>query len=467
MGKCSAGKEKKKLKWWQLSLIGVGCTIGTGFFLGSGLGIKLAGPAILLSFIVAAISTFIVYDALAAMSIDDPQKGSFRTYAKKAFGKPMGFMNGWMYWFSEMLIMGSQLTALSLFSRFWFPDIPMWVFASIFAVLGLLVIIIGTQLFEKIENISAIVKIAAVLMFVIIAILGLTGVIGGKDTFDLPSSMKEFFPTDWKKIWSSLIFAFFAFGGIEVMGIMSLRLENKEDTPKAGKMMILCLTVIYLVSLSLVVSILQWDQINTDKSPFLSVLDLYKIKLVPHLFNSALIIAGFSTMTASLFAITTMLVTLSEDKDAPKFLSKKGRFAIPVPAFLVTTAGLALSIVLSLVMPDKVYEYFTTGAGLLILYNWLLILATYSKLGELTFMDKLKRNAGIFFILMAVTGTLFTKGTRGGFFVSIGFLAFVGIVTAIVSLKRKNKEKRIKIYNANRKKKTHAKRKKKKHPKKQ
>ena len=466
MGKCAVGKEKKKLKWWQLSLIGVGCTIGTGFFLGSGLGIKLAGPAILLSFIVAAIATFIVYDALAAMSIDDPQKGSFRTYAKKAFGKPMGFMNGWMYWFSEMLIMGSQLTALSLFSRFWFPDIPMWVFASIFAVLGLLVIIIGTQLFEKIENISAIVKIAAILMFVIIAILGVTGVIGGKDSFDLPSSMKEFFPTDWKNIWSSLIFAFFAFGGIEVMGIMSMRLENKEDAPKAGRWMIICLTVIYLASLFFVVSILQWDQVNTDKSPFLSVMNLYNIKLVPHLFNSALIIAGFSTMTASLFAITTMLVTLSEDKDAPKFLSKKGRFAIPVPAFLVTAAGLALSIFLSLVMPDKVYEYFTTGAGLLILYNWLLILATYSKLIELKFWDKLKRNIGILFILLAITGTLFAKGTRGGFFVSIGFLTFVGLVTVFISMKRKIKEKKIKQFNANRKKKSHGKRKKKKRPKK-
>lgn len=431
--------EQKKLHWWQLSLIGVGCTIGTGFFLGSGLGIRLAGPAILISFLLAACTTYIVYEALAKMTQKDPQKGSFRTYSRKAFGRSFGFLNGWVYWFSEMLIMGSQLTALSLFSRFWFPEFPLWVFAAIFGALGLIVIIIGTKLFEPMENVSAIIKVSAILMFVIIVILGLCGVIDGKESLDVPTTVKEIFPTDWKKTWSSLVFAFFAFGGIEVLGIMSMRLEDKSEAPKAGRVMIFALTVIYIVSLSFVVMMLPWNKVNLNESPFLTILNDYPIKIIPHLFNGALIIAGFSTMSASLFSVGNMLVTLAEDRDAPRILGKKGRFAIPLPAFAVMVAGLLLSIVLSRVMPDKVYEYFTTGASLLILYNWILILLTYSKLTDLKKKEKIKRTVGLGLIILAITGTIIEKDTRMGFFVSLAFVSLVGIVTIIMSIIRKRK----------------------------
>ena len=431
--------EQKKLHWWQLSLIGVGCTIGTGFFLGSGLGIRLAGPAILISFLLAACTTYIVYEALAKMTQKDPQKGSFRTYSRKAFGRSFGFLNGWVYWFSEMLIMGSQLTALSLFSRFWFPELPLWVFAAIFGALGLLVIIIGTKLFEPMENVSAIIKVSAILMFVIIVILGLCGVIDGKESLDVPTTVKEMFPTDWKKTWSSLVFAFFAFGGIEVLGIMSMRLEDKSEAPKAGKFMIFALTVIYILSLGFVVMMLPWNKVNLNESPFLTILSGYPIKIMPHLFNGALIIAGFSTMSASLFSVGNMLVTLAEDRDAPRILGKKGRFAIPLPAFAVMVAGLLLSIVLSRVMPDKVYEYFTTGASLLILYNWILILLTYSKLTELKKKEKIKRTVGLGLIILAITGTIIEKDTRMGFFVSLAFVSLVGIVTIIIAIIRRRK----------------------------
>lgn len=57
------------LKWWQLSLIGVGCTIGTGFFLGSAIGIKITGPSIVFSFILAAIGTYAVYSLLDRKSV--------------------------------------------------------------------------------------------------------------------------------------------------------------------------------------------------------------------------------------------------------------------------------------------------------------------------------------------------------------------------------------------------------------
>lgn len=136
-------EEQGNLRWWQLSLLGVASTIGTGYFLGTGIGIRMAGPSILIAFVLAAAGTYTVFEVLARMTADRPEQGSFRSYAKRAFGRWAGFGSGWVYWCSELLIMGSQLTALSLFSRFWFPGVPMWIFAIGYAVLGLAVIFFG------------------------------------------------------------------------------------------------------------------------------------------------------------------------------------------------------------------------------------------------------------------------------------------------------------------------------------
>ncbi len=150
--KSHTSSKEGNLIWWQLSLIGIGCTIGTGYFLGSSIGVEITGPSIVISFLLAALGTFIVFNVLAKMTSEDPQEGSFCYYAGKAFGKWAEFSCGWNYWCSNILIMGSQLTALAILSRFWFPHIPLWIFAAGYAILSILVVISGTKGFDKIEN---------------------------------------------------------------------------------------------------------------------------------------------------------------------------------------------------------------------------------------------------------------------------------------------------------------------------
>ncbi|MBO0994565.1 amino acid permease [Bacillus sp. SD088] len=433
-------REGKKLAWWQLSLLGVGCIIGTGYFLGSGIGLKMTGPSMLISFILAAIGTYIVAEALAKMSAQDPQQGSFRSYAKKAYGPWAGFSSGWVYWFSEMLITGSQLTALSILSRFWFPNVPLWLFASGFAILGVIVVLIGTKGFEHTQNIFAVMKVAAIVMFIVIAIGVLFGFFGGNHhDIRIPTNMREFMPQGMKGLWASLIFGFYAFGGIEIMGIMAVRLKKKEEAKKAVTIMLMMLTFIYLLSLILAI-VLATHQFNTKESPFVIALEPYNITFFPHVFNGGIIIAGFSTMAASLFAVTSMVVTLAEDGDAPKFFSKKGKLKVQPFALCLTILGLIASIVLSRIMPDRVYEYITTAAGLMLLYNWFFILISFPRLIKATGFGHVKRFAGMALILLAVSGTLIDKTSRSGFFVSILFVVIVVIVVVIRHFTKKKKK---------------------------
>ncbi|UJF34944.1 amino acid permease [Paenibacillus hexagrammi] len=429
------------MKWWQLSLFGVACTIGTGYFLGSGIAIKVGGASVVLLFILAAFGTYIVFDVLSRMTAKNPQKGSFQVYARKAYGRWAGFSSGWVYWCSELLIMGSQLIALSLFTRVWLPNMPMWLLSAGYAILGITVILLGTKAFERAEHVFAVVKVSAIVMFLVIAAAALFGWLKGNAPEPrFPATSRVMFPGGGLGTWSSFIYAFYAFGGIEIMGLMATRLKNPQEAPKSGKIMLLLLTLIYIASLVLVLTLVPIDQMNGKDSPFQIALNSYQIPLVPHIFNAILIVAGFSTMVASLFAVTTIMVTLAEDQDAPGIFARKtkGKRKVPLPAIGLTSIGISSSVFMALLLPEELFEYITTAAGIMLLYNWLFILLSSGRLLDLSVWGKIKRFLGMGLILAAVGGTCFHPTSRPGFWISLLFIGIIGVLTFIVELVRKN-----------------------------
>lgn len=426
------------MAWWQLSLLGIGCTLGTGFFLGTSMAIHKSGPAVLIPFLLAAICTYIVYDALVKMSVENPDKGSFRTYAKQAFGRWAGFSNGWVYLISELLIMGSQLMALGIFTKFWFPVLPLWIAASIYAAIGLVVILTGMKGFENFQNIFGALKAAAIIMFIIVAVVIIMRGTPSTTMASLQANYEAFFSQGLKGIWLGLLYAFYAYGGIEVMGLMVIDLKNPKEAPKAGRIMLIVITVIFIMAIALALVLVSWKDFSIDESPFITALQGYHIPFVADIFNGVLIIAGFSTMVASLYAVITILTTLAEDHDAPAILAKKGKMKVPFPAFLFLTSGLVITIVIGFLMPEKIFEYLITAAGLMLIYNWLFILMTYWKLMELTKWGHVKNGIGMLLIAVTVSGTLGEKTSRLGFYVSLLFIALISVATWIVVKRQKN-----------------------------
>jgi L-asparagine transporter-like permease len=430
------------LTWPKLTLLGLAFTTGTGFFLGTSLAIERTGFSVLLLFLIAAICTYFVFDALAKMIAQKAEKGSFRAYSNKAFGRWAGFSHGWMYWLSEMLILGSQLTAIGLFTRFWFPNIQLWILASIFAALGVVVVLLGTKGFEKAEDIFAIVKIAAILMFIILAVLVITGVLG-KDTAHMhaPKQLSDLFKDGFMGLWTALIYVFFAFAGIEVMGLMATELKNPKEAPKAGKVMISIISVLFIVSVGFAMLLAPLDQFNPNESPFVTALKDIHLTVIVHIFNGVLIIAGFSSLVASLYSVTQMMHTIAAAGDAPKILTKQSKRKIPYASLVLTVIGMIVSIVIALLLPKKVYEYITTAGGLMLLYSWLFMVFAARKLLKLSTWDHIKTISAIILIAVAATGTLFNEISRPGFFASIAFLAIIGAVVLIMRKKWKSTDK--------------------------
>lgn len=102
----------RQLRTRHLTMMGLGSAIGAGLFLGSGVGIATAGPAILLSYAVAGLLIIFVMRMLAEMASARPASGSFSVYAEEALGPWAGFLLGWLYWF--MLVAFAALAGLML-----------------------------------------------------------------------------------------------------------------------------------------------------------------------------------------------------------------------------------------------------------------------------------------------------------------------------------------------------------------
>lgn len=431
------GKEAA-LEWWQLSLIGIGSIIGAGFFLGTGISIGNAGPSIVAGYLIGGVTAYLVFAALAEMTVGDPQPGSFRTYARKAYGPWMGFMSGWIYWIAGLLIMSSEIAALSIFTRFWFPNVPLWIFAIVYSVLGFGINALGTKHFGKIESMFAVLKTATLVAFIGFGVLFATGTIVPKEVADARAyaALRPFLPNGWSGFWSSLIFVLFSYGGIEVLGLASVELKNKQDAPKAGSVAIFFLTAIYIISLLFVFYVTDWTRISGQESPFVTALSAFRFPYLDSLFNVIIVSAAFSTMVGALYAVTTVMVSLAQDGDAPQMFAQINKRGIPANSLMLSASGLAVAVGSSYFLPNTVYEYVTTAAGLLLIVNWTIILS--SQVRNRAFGGKASGGyrligypytsyLGIGFIAFTITGALLHVHERIGSYVSLGIITLIAV----------------------------------------
>jgi len=442
------------ITWWQLSLIGIGSIVGAGFFLGTSIAIGLTGPSVIIAFLIAGLIGYITFSALAEMKINDPETGSFRDYVRKAFGNNIAFISGWMFWTAGVLIMASEVTALSEFSRYWFPQIPLYVFSIIYSFLGLGINLLGVKDFGKIEAFFAIVKITTLVLFIIFGVLFILGYVlpkgGVAGTPFISLSSLNWFPKGIKGLWSSIIFALFPFAGVVVVGAASNQLKKKESILKAINVLNLALVFLYVTSLFMILKMVHWQQIQVNKSPFVTALSVFNIPFINSIFNIVIISAAFSTFVGALFAITNVLLSLAKDHEAPQIVMRKNKRGVNVIALLLGTSFLLVTILLSFILPGTIYEYLTTAGSVLLIANWIIILAAQIKnrrnypIQSNTKIKPFKMlfapyssYLGIVLVIFALIGVVFNPIQRIGLFVSIGIVAIITFAYSRIIVKSK------------------------------
>ena len=219
-------------------MIAIGGAIGTGLFMGSGKTISLAGPSILLVYAIIGGFLFFVMRAMGELLLSNLNYKSFRDIAEDILGPWAGFFAGWTYWFCWIVIGVADLTAVTAYAAYWFPDLPKWVAATSLVLLLLVLNLVTVKLFGEIEFWFALIKIVAIVGLVVVAVLmvvsGFISPDGHQANIANLWSDGGFFPRGSEGFLAGFQIAFFAFLGIELVGTAAAETEEPEGDPAEG-----------------------------------------------------------------------------------------------------------------------------------------------------------------------------------------------------------------------------------------
>ncbi|MBC6975921.1 amino acid permease [Bacillus sp. Xin] len=382
---------QRRLSTRQLSMIAIGGAIGTGLFLGSGMAIGLAGPSVLLSYGIGAVIAFLLMGCLAEMTVAHPTSGSFGAYAEHYIGQWAGFTVRYAYWVSIVAAVGTEVTAVSVYMKYWFPTAPGWIWVILFS--GILIFINATSvnLFGTIEYWFSMVKIIAILGFILLGAYVVFGT-NANPEMGVQNYINDggFFPNGWWGMWVAVCVAIFSYLSIEMIAVTAGEAKDPEKAvPKALRSTIYRLIIFYLCTLALMLMIVPWKVAGVDKSPFVKVMELIHITGASGIMNFVVLIAALSAMNSQLYITTRMMFSLSRAGYAPKrfgILSKKG---VPVSALFLSTIGIALATVVTIISPNQAFMLMMGISMFGAMFTWMMIFVTH-----LYFRKKWDKNGG-------------------------------------------------------------------------
>jgi len=372
---------KRHLKARHIRLMALGSTIGVGLFLGAGTAISQAGPAIIFAYLLAGIVAFVVLRALGEMAVHQPVAGSFAQYANDYVSPFMGYMVGWSYWFYWMIVGVAEVTAVGIYMGVWFPEYPQWIWAiSALLMMGLLNFI-AVRLFGEIEFWFALIKVVAIIVMISIGFsvifLGFTN---GWEPIGFDNLWKHggFFPTGIEGFLISIQMAMFAYIGIEMIGLSAGETEAPEKTiPIAINSLMIRIVIFYVGALLVILAIYPWNEIsNQGGSPFVAMFEKLGLREAAGVVNFVVITAALSSCNAGIFSAGRLLLSLSSNGYAPKFLQKISSSGVPKGAIFMTVLLSGAGTLLNYFVPEKAFLYLTSALTLIGLCVWIAILYT-------------------------------------------------------------------------------------------
>lgn len=369
-------RHEKGLSAWQLTMMAMGCVIGGSFFLGSAVAIEAAGPSILISFILGGILIYFILYALSEMTVANPDSGSFYIFTAKVFGPGAGFVVGWVYWTGMVLAMSSEATAVSILVREWIPNISIPLLGGAIIIGTTLVNLLGADKLSKLESSLAIVKVFAVIAFIVIGLLLIIGLIPGVDAVGLGEVAREpLMPGGLRSIPGSMLIIIFSYAGFEIIGLASSEAENPNKTiPKAIAYTVIGLVGLYILSTLILLPLIPTAILTEDVSPMVAALSRWGMGWAGTVINFILVTAILSTMMASMFGLGRMMRSVADEGHAPKWLKEKTD--IPFRGILFSGFAMLVGLGAGMFFP-RVYLFLISAGGFATLLTYAAILATH------------------------------------------------------------------------------------------
>jgi AAT family amino acid transporter len=447
---------QRRLTTRQLTMIAIGSAIGVGLFLGSTVTIGLAGPGVIVTYVIGAAIALVMGYALAEMAVVHPLAGSFGVYAERYLSPWFGFAVRATYAFIQILAVGAEVTAVAIYFGFWFAAVPQWVWVA--SVAAGLVALNTAQVsrFGEVEYWFALIKVIAILAFIAVGIGLITGIgpapaVGVSNLFNGPGG---FLPHGWRGVWLALTLVITSYMGIEVIAVTAGEAEHPETSiPRAMRSMVLRLIIFYVLAIGVMLMMTPWNRIGESGrgitgSPFVRAFASAGIPYAAGVMNLVVISAALSSANSNLYLTTRMLFSLSRSGYAPPWLSSVSDTGVPLRAVAIASGGMAVAILLAIYAPGRGFLalYGTAVAGML--FIWIVILCTYLRfraalppehLARLPIRMPAHRVGAVFGIvsLTAITLTTFAPELPDLRYTVPSFLAFLAVISIPYARMRK------------------------------
>ncbi|BCQ06199.1 amino acid transporter [Cutibacterium avidum] len=326
------------MKGRHLVMMSLGSAIGTGLFVGSGKGVAAAGPATLVAYVVAGLLVIAIMYMLGEMVAAHPDSGAFSVYTSRAMGPAAGFAMGWVWWIELVIVVAAEaIAAASTLVAMW-PIAPVWLLTLIFLVVLTAINLLGVDRFGEFEFWFALLKVAAVLVFLVIGVLLICGVLAA------PAAGASnlvghggFMPNGWSGIAAALLMVTFSFGGIEIMAVAAAETEDPaRNVSRAVRTIVWRILLFYMGSVAVMVIAVPWDDPKLGTSPFVAVLDRAGIPAASEVMTLVIVLALLSSLNANLYGAARMLGSLAERGMAPRAAMRTRGRSVPAMAVLAS-----------------------------------------------------------------------------------------------------------------------------------
>ncbi len=364
---------RRQLGAGQMAMVGVGGSIGTGLLLGSAAAIQIAGPAVILSFLLAALIAYSVSMAMAELASVHPAAGSFGTYGELYLSPWAGFVSRYGYWIAIAIAIGGEMVASATYMRQWLPGVPALVWICVFAAALLAVNLMSVGHYGWFEYGFAMVKLVTMAAFVVLGgALLLTGHFAPQYT-----AQGGFFPRGHAGPLYAMGFALFTFAGVEMVAISSGESRSGREVARAMRLAFALLACVYLGSILVLIGIMPWHGAGVMESPFVTVFKHVGLPAAGHLMNFVVLTAALSGANASLYVDSRTLFSLARGGYAPAVMGRLNDSGTPMNALLFSSVGIIVALVLEKWAPADAFVYILGAALFGAMLAWLVALAAH------------------------------------------------------------------------------------------
>ena len=356
-----------------MAMVAVGGSIGTGLLLGSGAAMAVAGPAAILSFLIAAFINWTVAMALGELACAHPAAGSFGVYGDLYLNSFAGFIARAGYWIGLALAIGAEMIAAATYMSAWFPGVRPYIWIIVFAAALLVINLRSVGSYGRVEFWLSMIKLTTIIVFIVIgAALLLTGHVTPQY-----NAQGGFFP---KGLWSPLVamtFAVYSFGGVEMVAVTTGESLSTKEIPRVIWLTFVILTFVYVGAIIILVGVMPWNHAGVTESPFVTTFRTVKIPHASAVMNFVVLTAALSGANATLYVASRMIFSLARTGWAPARLGRLNPEGSPQYAVLLSSFGILFALALVLWAPENAFRYIVGAAFTGMILSWLISLAAH------------------------------------------------------------------------------------------